>query len=97
MLFDVSNQEQRQRLIDIFVNAVHLYDDKIVFMFNYKEGTKTVSPKDSERSDLTRPGAGATDDYYYVPSYNGFVYYCVVIVLLQTQLIKLVFLFCSVK
>ena len=33
---DVSNQEQRQRLIDIFVNAIYLYDDdRIDFAFNY--------------------------------------------------------------
>jgi len=53
---DISNQEQRQRLIDIFVNAVYLYDDKIVFTFNYKNGTKTVSLKDIESSDLDRTG-----------------------------------------
>ena len=43
---DTTNQEQRQRLIDVFVNAIYLYDDKLVFVFNYKEGTKTVSLKD---------------------------------------------------
>jgi len=54
---DITNQEQRQRLIDIFVNAIYLYDDKIVFTFNYKEGSKTVSLKDIEGSDLARAGA----------------------------------------
>jgi len=54
---DISNQEQRQRLIDIFVNAIYLYDDKVVFTFNYKDGTKTVSLKEIESSDLTRLGA----------------------------------------
>ena len=54
---DVSNQEQRQWLIDIFVNSVYLYDDRIVFTFNYKDGTKTVSLKDIEGSDLARLGA----------------------------------------
>ena len=32
--------------IDIFVNAIYLYDDKIVFTFNYKDDAKTVSLKD---------------------------------------------------
>jgi len=31
---DISNQEQRQRLIDIFVNAIYMHNDKIVFTFN---------------------------------------------------------------
>jgi len=58
---DITNQEQRQRLIDIFVNAIYLYDDKIVFTFNYKEGSKTVSLKDIEGSDLAREGARMED------------------------------------
>ena len=29
-------------MIDGFINAIYLYDDKITFTFNYKDGTKTV-------------------------------------------------------
>ena len=43
---DVTIPEQRQRLIDGFVNAVYLYDDKIILTFNYKEGCKTISLRD---------------------------------------------------
>ena len=32
---DISDEVQRQRLIDCFVNAVFVYDDKIVLTFNY--------------------------------------------------------------
>ena len=39
---DISTKEGKQRLIDGFINAIYLYDDKITFMFNYKDGTKTV-------------------------------------------------------
>lgn len=35
---DITNTEQRQRLIDVFVNAVYVYDDKMVITFNYKDG-----------------------------------------------------------
>jgi len=56
---DVSNQEQRQRLIDIFVNSVYVYDDKLIFTFNYKEGAKTVSLKEIQGSDLMRSGAAS--------------------------------------
>ena len=51
---DIANMEQRQRLIDIFVNAVFVYDDRIVFTFNYKDGSKTVSLSDIQSSDLDR-------------------------------------------
>ena len=36
---DTTKQEQRQRLIDSFVNAVYVYDDKIILTFNYQDGT----------------------------------------------------------
>jgi hypothetical protein len=54
---DVTGQEQRQRLIDSFVNAVYLYEDKLVITFNYKDGTKSVSLTDVRGSDLARFGA----------------------------------------
>ena len=50
---DISDKAERQRLIDSFVNAIYLYDDKIVFVWNYKDGTKTVTLKDIEGSDLS--------------------------------------------
>lgn len=54
---DVTNQEQRQRLVDSFVNSVYLYDDRIVLIFNYKDGQKSVSLQEVERSDLSGLGA----------------------------------------
>ena len=39
---DISTKEGKQRLIDGFINAIYLYDDKITFTFNYNDGTKTV-------------------------------------------------------
>jgi hypothetical protein len=53
-VIDVTKQDQCQRLIDTFVNAIYLYDDKIVLTFNYKDGSKTLSLKDIEGSDLFR-------------------------------------------
>jgi hypothetical protein len=38
-------------LIDGFINAVYLYDDKITIIFNYKEGTTTVSIDEYKSSD----------------------------------------------
>ena len=49
---DVTVPEQRQRLIDCFINAVYVYDDKIVLVFNYKNGTKTVKLNELRGSDL---------------------------------------------
>ena len=49
-------KEHKQRLIDIFVNAVYLYDDKLVITFNYKEATKTVNLKEVNGSIIECAG-----------------------------------------
>ncbi len=53
---DITSKEGKQRLIDGFINAIYLYDNKITFAFNYKDGTKTVYLSDlnffSSGSDL---------------------------------------------
>ncbi len=36
----------RKRLIDTFVNAVYVYDDKLVLTYNYQHGTQTVTRKE---------------------------------------------------
>ena len=49
---DTTKPEQRQRLIDSFVNAVYVYDDKIILTFNYQDGTETITLDDINGSDL---------------------------------------------
>ena len=52
---NVNDLESRKRLINTFVNSIYLYDDKIVFIFNYKDGMKTISLEELEEemsSDL---------------------------------------------
>lgn len=58
---DITNQDQRQKLIDCFVNAVYLYEDKVILTFNYKDGSKTVSLDDIIGSDLDAGGAPTTN------------------------------------
>ena len=53
---NLETKEHKQRLIDIFVNAVYLYDDKLVITFNYKEATKTVSLKEVNGSIIECAG-----------------------------------------
>ena len=40
---DVRQKANRKMLIDTFINAIFLYDDKLVLTFNYKEGAKTIT------------------------------------------------------
>ena len=56
---DVCQKSHRKILIDTFINAIFLYDDKMVITFNYKEGTKTVSF--SEVEDALNSGSTGSD------------------------------------
>lgn len=40
---DVEKETHRKMLVDTFVNAVYLYDDKIVVTFNYKDNGSSIS------------------------------------------------------
>lgn len=48
--FDVKKKEHRERLIDTFINAIFLFDDKHVITFNYQNGSKTILLSDLEKS-----------------------------------------------
>ena len=49
--FDISRKKQRKALIEIFVNAIFLYDDRMLITFNYKDGTQTVRFEDTLTAD----------------------------------------------
>ena len=53
---DMDDVEYQKQIIDIFLNALSVYDDKLVFVYNFKGGTQTVSLAEVEAalcSDLT--------------------------------------------
>ena len=51
--YNVNRLEHRRRLIDSFINSVYLYDDRMVIIFNYKDGSKTVSLSEINKSDIS--------------------------------------------
>ena len=69
---DMAKKEHRQMLIDVFINAMFLYDDKMLITFNYKEGTKTITFDDIKNegseeipgSDLDCRGAPKRNLFY---------------------------------
>lgn len=53
---DISEPTYRKQIIDIFLNSIYVYDDKLVFTYNFKDGTETISLAEVEAalcSDLT--------------------------------------------
>ena len=78
---DIAKPEQRKTLIDVFLNAVYVFNDKIVISCNYKDGTKTINFSDMEcaltqrasipGSDLDCPGAPRQNNTVRSPAAAG--------------------------
>ena len=64
---DLNNTEQKQQLIDIFVNSVHVYDDKVVVSFNYKDGDKCLTFDEIKEMLDKKENAGNHTDYQRSP------------------------------
>ena len=62
---DMSLKDQRQALVDTFINAIYLYDDKVLITFNYKEGTQTVTF--GEAAEAASEGNGSDLDCFTAP------------------------------
>ena len=76
---DVTKQSHRKMLIDTFINAIYLYDDKMLITFNYKDGTKKItfseiqeaSKRDASGSDLECSPAPKSEN----TGFSGFFLY----------------------
>jgi hypothetical protein len=51
---NIESKEYQRTIIDLFVNAIYLFDDRIVFTYNFKSESRTISLDDIEGSDLTK-------------------------------------------
>ena len=67
---DVRQKSHRKMLIDTFINAIFLYDDKMVITFNYKEGTTTIT-FDDLKTALADQKTGSDLDCSTAPRRNG--------------------------
>ena len=47
---DMTKKEHRQRLIDTFINSVYVYDDKLEYTINCKDGTETITFEEASRA-----------------------------------------------
>ena len=69
-------------LIDTFINAVFLYDDKLVLTYNFREGTETITFDDLKNklgegfsgSDMSSVAAPVLSVVFH-PEDNGFFLY----------------------
>lgn len=43
---DPDDKAYQRQIIDTFINSIYVYDDRLIFTYNYKNGTQTVSLAD---------------------------------------------------
>ena len=69
---DVTQMEERRRLIDSFVNSVTVFDDYILITFNHKDGETRISFDDIKSSDLKSVGGPTIETCFLIRSKAGF-------------------------
>ena len=69
---DPNVKSHRETLINTFVNAVYLYDEKVLITFNYKDGTKTITFDETAAKDA--PEGNGSDLGCFAPPKNLSVY-----------------------
>ena len=78
---DPNVKSHRETLINTFVNAVYLYDEKVLITFNYKDGTKTITFNEIAAKDA--PEGNGSDLGCFAPprtpvsnGYRSFCFIC---------------------
>ena len=71
-------------LIDTFINAIFLYDDKMVITFNYKEGTKTITFAELQEAISNKNGSdldclAAPPKNPDIDTMSGFFLFCILL------------------
>ena len=69
---DVRQKIHRKMLIDTFINAIFLYDDKMVITFNYKDGTDTIT-FDDLKAALNSKNTGSDLDCLTAPKIRTYL------------------------
>ena len=75
---DPNVKSHRETLINTFVNAVYLYDEKVLITFNYKDGTKTITFDEIAAKDAPE-GKGSDLGCFApprTPVFNGYRSFC---------------------
>ena len=75
---DPNVKSHRETLINTFMNAVYLYDEKVLITFNYKDGTKTITFDEIAAKDA--PEGNGSDLGCFAPPrtpvFNGYRSFC---------------------
>ena len=66
---NADNPEYQRQIIDTFINSIYVYDDRLVFTYNFKDGTETLTFEEIETafgSDLTQVAPAGKTEYHLI-------------------------------
>jgi len=75
---NIDDKDYQKAIIDTFLNSVYVYDDRLVFTYNYKDGTETLTLNEIEAafgSDLTQvappnPSEKSEGSFFFLPAFS---------------------------
>ena len=65
---NINDKDYQKEIIDTFLNSIYVYDDRLVFTYNYKDGTETLTLQEveaafsSDLKDLAPPKQTVTPE-----------------------------------
>lgn len=65
---NVDDPQYQKQIIDTFINSIYVFDDKLVFTYNFKDGTETITLAEIQAafgSDLTQVAPPQESDRFY--------------------------------
>ena len=74
---NLATAENRQRIIDTFINSIHVYDDRLVINFNCREESETIPLELSKKVSRLRE-SGEPITLIYPLIFSGYIF-CVLI------------------
>ena len=63
---NVDDPQYQKQIIDTFINSIYVFDDKLAFTYNFKDGTETITLAEIQAafgSDLTQVAPPKTDKF----------------------------------
>ncbi len=61
------NEAQMQKLLDVFVNTIYVYDDKLLITYNYKDGEKCIDYNEIQKYMSKKENSDNQNDYQSSP------------------------------
>ena len=64
---NIDDTDEKQRLVNVFVNSIYVYNDKMVITFNYQDGDRCVTFDEIKEMLAQKENSDNLNDYQSSP------------------------------